>query len=405
MNAESLSREQMAMNNKNKQRALLPTHLIGVLFLFLSCFFPWVSDPYSRNAFKPAQYVFQGVNFFSIAIWLQAILAIFIIIGVLKKNPSRWPSRLSGTIVIIELLILNFPALDSETRLPVQIGIGSILAVLAAILLLIPERTGLFSFLKKQKDTDTPEDKTIVYLGILLFLSCWLPWSKGYYSWFGKNLIDLLPGHKYIFYFPSLFIASCSALVLLGILKKNTRIPALISGGLFMAYFLYIVLMQGILQTLFRGSIGFFAALIISGLLLWKVSGKKIRTDSFHARNLLRADVLLAAILAVVFPLNVFPAHSQYSIPKFNSLFELIIVIVPFFALLSIGLVLINKNNSWARRTAGSLSLIFLILYFLTAGFYVIFLIKSFKGALEIIASLGLILIPANKKRIIKVSI
>ena len=387
------------MNDKSKTDILFPTSLSGVLVLFLSWFFPWVEDPYSRHTLKPIRYIFQGVDLFSIILWLQAILAIFIFVLALKKSRSRGLSRVTGVLVIIDLLILNFPALDSETRLPAGIGLGSILALLAAVLFFIPERSGIFSFLRKQKETDIPQNRTIIYLGILLFLSCWLPWTRGYYSWFGKNLIDLLPGHKYIFYFPLLFVVSSSVLVLWGFFGKDARIPAFASGTLFMVYFFYSVLLGGILQMIYSRSIGFFAAFVISCALLWTALGKKISRDSIQLKNLLRIDVLFAAILAVVFPLNIFPAHDQYSMPKLNPLFELFVFVVPLFAVLSILLALIGKKNRWAGRTAGWLALFFLISYFLVAGFYVIFLLKSIMGVLEIIASVGLIVIPAEKRK------
>jgi len=398
MNKVNLLRKYPAMNERNKTGVPGPTSLFGVIFLFLSWFFPWVGDPYTRQTLKPIKYFFQGIDLFSITLWLLAILSVFIIILALKRRNSKGLSRVTGALVIVVLLILNFPALDSETRLPATIGLGSILALLAAVLLIIPDPTGIFSFLRKHRGPDTQADRTIAYLGILLFLSCWLPWTKGFYSWFGKNLIDLLPGHKYNFYFPSLFILATSILAVWAMLKKDARIPAFISGALFMAYFFYLALLQGILQTFYSRSIGFFAALAIAVLLLWRASGKKIDRNAAHLKNLLRLDVLLAAILAVVFPLNIFPAHGQYSMPKLNPVFELGVFIVPFFSLLSIFLAWVGKNNGRARRAAAWLALIFLIAYALSGSFFVFFLIISVKGVLVVIAILGLIVMPSKIK-------
>jgi hypothetical protein len=388
------------MNDEKRQNLFFPSDLIGVTLLFLSWFLPWISDPYSRESFSPVRYVLRGVDFFSLTFWMQVPLAAFILVGALRrKSRLKWIPRLTGFLVILELLLLNFPAIDSETRIPVQIEIGSILSLLAAVLLILPKFSGEFVFKKKGMGSQIKPDATITYFGILLFLSYWLPWTRGYYSWFGRTLVDYFPGHFSNFYFPLLLVSSSLVLTVWSILNKKPRIPALICGLLVLFFFLYRVLLQGIAQTIYMASFGFYLAIMISCALLWKISGKKSWLDSARLRNLLRIDVILAAILGTDFLLIFTSFHSGFHRPKINPLFELFIFMVPLLAFLSIILAWLGKENDWVRRTTGALALLLLIFCGLVAVYFIPVLIFSVNGMLAVVSSLGLILIPIRGKR------
>lgn len=390
------------MKKKDKLAYFKRSDIISALLLLISYFLPWSTEPYNRFSWSPFYYVFSDfplkIDFISIIFLLIIVWAIFTFISAFKGRKTRIFKNLTGILVIIAIFIIQFPYLFSYNRLTIQVRIGSIMAVLAAIGLLLPLKILRFTLLKSDLE---PKDNTLIYLGTLLFLCCWLPWVRGYHSFFGYNLFDTISGSgKALFYLPLFIPLSGLLMIGLGLLKRNVRLLSIIAGFMVFGYLLMKAIIFGPLYLIYSMSIGAYMAIPIAAALLWTGRGKKLDEISIAWKNLLKPEVILASILALIFGLNLFSNQSQDFLPKTNVLFDMFVFSIPFFSILTVLFALMNMRILWMRRAAGIIAILFYLLTFLTGIGYYQFYLLGLKNYIAIIASLGMIFIRSNNKKV-----